>query len=68
LWALLDRLGPGGQPVLLRGDNGWGNEGIMREAEQRGQAYLFRLRLTPNVTRAFERAMASGQWEPAGHG
>jgi hypothetical protein len=40
----------------------------MREAEQRGLAYLFRLRLTPNVTRAFERAMASGQWEPAGHG
>jgi hypothetical protein len=68
LWGLLDRLGPGRQPALVRGDNGWGNEGIMREAEQRGQAYLFRLRLTPNVTRAFERAMASGQWEPAGHG
>jgi hypothetical protein len=71
----VDRLGPGRQPALLRGDNGWGNEGIMREAEQRKLAYLFRLRLTPNVTRAFERAsehasegMASGPWEPAGHG
>src|SRR4051794_2104983 len=40
LWGLLDRLGPGRQPALVRGDNGWGNEGIMREAEQRGQAYL----------------------------
>jgi hypothetical protein len=68
LWSLLDRLGPGRQPSLLRGDNGWGNEGIMREAERRGLAYLFRLRLTPNVTRAFERAMRSGPWEPAGQG
>ena len=68
LWSLLDRLGPGRQPSLLRGDNGWGNEGIMREVERRGLAYLFRLRLTPNVTRAFERAMRSGPWEPAGQG
>jgi hypothetical protein len=68
LWALLDRLGPGRQPTLLRGDNEWGKEAVMREAEQRGLAYLFRLRLTPNVTRAFERAMAAGQWDPAGQG
>ena len=52
LWALLDRLGPGRQPALLRGDNAWGVEDVMREAEQRRLAYLFRLRLTANVTRA----------------
>jgi hypothetical protein len=34
---------------LLRGDAGFGNEPIMREAEQRGMAYLFKLRLTSNV-------------------
>jgi hypothetical protein len=29
----------------------------MHEAEQRGQHYLFKLRLTANVKRAIERAM-----------
>jgi hypothetical protein len=68
LWALLDRLGSGRQPALLRGDNAWGVEDVMREAEQRRLPYLFRLRLTANVTRAIERAMAAGRWSPAGRG
>jgi len=67
LWALLDRLGRDCWPTLLRGDNGWGNEGVMREAEQRALPYLFRLRLTTNVQRAITKAM-DGAWEPAGHG
>jgi hypothetical protein len=32
LWALLDRLGPGRQPWLLRGDNAWGGEARGRAA------------------------------------
>ena len=48
LWALLRRLGPGRRPRAT-GDNGWSTEGVMREAEQRGLAYLFRLRLTPDT-------------------
>jgi hypothetical protein len=68
LWALLDRLGRDCWPRLLRGDNGWGNEGVMCAAEQRGLAYLFRLRLTANVKRAIARAMDDGVWQPAGHG
>ncbi len=67
LWALLDRLGRDCWPALLRGDSGWGNEAVMREAEQRGQPYLFRLRMTANVRRAIERAM-DGAWTGAGHG
>ena len=67
LWALLDRLGRECWPTLLRGDSGWGNEAAMREAEQRGQAYLFRLRMTANVRRAIERGM-NGAWTSAGHG
>jgi hypothetical protein len=67
LWALLDRMGRDCWPRLLRGDNGWGNEGVMREAEQRDLPYLFRLRLTPNVQRAIKKAMDDA-WEPAGHG
>src|SRR5207244_8165494 len=44
LWTLLDRLGPQCAPWLLRGDRDWGNEGVISEAEHRGQAYLFKLR------------------------
>ena len=46
LWALLDRIPRDLWPTLLRGDSGFGSEPIMREAEQRGLAYLFKLRLT----------------------
>jgi hypothetical protein len=67
LWALLDRLGRDCWPALLRGDTGWGNEAVMREAEQRALPYLFRIRLTANVRRAIERA-ANGPWTDAGHG
>lgn len=67
LWALLDRLGRENWPRLLRGDTGWGNEAVMREAEQRGLPYLFRIRLTANVKRAIERA-TNGPWSDAGHG
>jgi len=38
----------------------------MREAEQRGQPYLFKLRLTKNVKRAIERAMGEQDWHNAG--
>jgi hypothetical protein len=67
LWALLDRLGRECWPSLLRGDTGWGNEAVMREAEQRDLAYLFRIRMTANVRRAIERA-ANGPWADAGRG
>ena len=67
LWALLDRLGRDYWPSLLRGDTGWGNEAVMRDAEQRDLPYLFRIRLTANVRRAIERA-ANGPWADAGRG
>jgi hypothetical protein len=68
LWALLDRIGRDQWPALLRGDAGFGNETIMREAEQRALAYLFKLRLTANVKRTITRAMTEGGWTDAGHG
>src|SRR5246500_5544887 len=57
LWTLLDRLRPQGAPWLLRGGRDWGNEGVISAAERRGQAYLFKLRLTKRVKRVLERAM-----------
>ena len=68
LWTLLDRLGPAYAPWLLRGDRDWGNEGVISEAERRGQAYLFKLRLTKRVKRVLERAMREDDWRDAGAG
>jgi hypothetical protein len=68
LWALLDRIPRDSWPTLLRGDMGFGNEPIMREAEQRGLAYLFKLRLTANIKRTIERLSRQRQWTHAGQG
>ena len=51
---MLDRLPRDLWPALLRGDRGFGNEGVMREAEARRLPYLFKLRLTRNVKRMIE--------------
>ena len=68
LWALLDRIPHDLWPTLLRGDCGFGNEPIMREAEQRGLAYLFKLRLTANVKRMIERLSRQREWTKSGQG
>jgi hypothetical protein len=68
LWQLLDHLGPTRRPALLRGDKGWGVEPVMAGVEQRGFAYLFRLRMTKNVRGAMERAMRQADWADAGQG
>ncbi|HTO80373.1 MAG TPA: transposase [Methylocystis sp.] len=67
LWALLDRLPRHHWPALLRGDCGFGNEGIMREAEARALPYLFKLRLTKNVVRMIEK-LGARDWVYAGQG
>src|SRR5258705_10420685 len=66
LWEFLDGLPAERRPWLIRGDAGFGNEPVMREAEQRGQPYLFKLRLTKGVKRAIERAMGEQDWQNAG--
>src|ERR1700686_1922503 len=68
LWELVDRLPAEHKPSLLRGDANFGNEPVMREAEQRGQPYLFKLRLTAGVKRTIERAMREQDWQDAGAG
>jgi hypothetical protein len=50
LGQLLDELGDK-RPVMVRGDCGYGNEGILLTLEQREQPYLLRLRQTKNVQR-----------------
>jgi len=68
LWALLDRLPRDLWPALLRGDSGFGNDRIMREAEARGLPFLFKLRLTANVKRMIEKLAGDCEWENAGAG
>ncbi|MBV9530390.1 MAG: transposase [Bradyrhizobium sp.] len=68
LWELLDGLAAEQRPWLIRGDVGFGNEPVMREAEQRRQPYLFKLRLTKGVKRTVERAMGEQDWHDAGAG
>jgi Transposase DDE domain group 1 len=68
LWALLDRLPRDLWPALLRGDSGFGNEGIMREAEARELPFLFKLRLTARVKRMIEKLSGAREWVDAGQG
>ncbi len=41
---------------------------MISEAERRGQAYLFKLRLTKTVKQMLERAMRDADWQDAGAG
>ena len=62
LAALLDELSPKHRPSLVRGDSGYGNEGILLTLESRNQPYLLRLRQTKNVLRLVERQFARSDW------
>ena len=65
LGRLLDELGTGPEgrrPALVRGDSGYGNEGILLELESRAQPYLLRLRQTANVQRLVAQQFARQDW------
>lgn len=64
LGQLLDELGDR-RPTLVRGDCGYGNEGILLTLEERGQAYLLRLRQTKNVQRLVQRQFGRSDWSRA---
>lgn len=68
LARLLDELGQGPdstRPALVRGDSGYGNEGILLELERRDQPYLLRLRQTANVQRLVAQQFARTDWSLA---
>jgi len=62
LGALLDELDARRRPKLVRGDSGYGNEGILLTLESRNQPYLLRLRQTKNVLRLVQRQFARSDW------
>jgi Transposase DDE domain group 1 len=61
LGRLLDELG-NKRPALVRGDSGYGNEGVLVELESRGQPYLLRLRQTANVQRLVAQQFGRSDW------
>ena len=61
LGHLLDELGEQ-RPALVRGDSGYGNEGILLTLEERNQPYLLRLRQTANVQRLVARQFERYGW------
>lgn len=68
LLRMLDELPVHHKPKMVRGDCGFGSDGIMRELEARAQPYLFKLRLSKNVKRHIERLFRVSGWTDAGQG
>jgi hypothetical protein len=68
LCQLIERLAPHERPTLVRGDNAFGNDGVMVALEGLGQRYLFKLRQTAGVKRLIERQWQQGEWQDVGQG
>jgi hypothetical protein len=71
LWGWLESRERKDWPTFLRGDIAHGNEHMMQGAEQRGVAYLFKLRRTKGVVQLIARLAARGDksgWRTAGQG
>lgn len=71
LWGWLESRDRRDWPTFLRGDIAHGNEKMMTGAEERGVAYLFKLRQTKGVARLMARLAARGDkagWRDAGQG
>ena len=68
LLKILDELPAQRKPKIVRGDCGLGSAPIMAALEERGQSYLFKLKLSKNVKRHIERIFWQAGWSDAGHG
>src|SRR5688572_7310940 len=68
LLRILDGLASHKRPKLVRGDAGLAGEPMLCALEERGQNYLFKLRLTRNVKRYVEKLFWDQGWSKAGQG
>src|SRR5215469_16947947 len=66
LWSMLDAMAPSTHPRFLRGDCNWGNDRAMEGSEQRGIAYLFKLKQSANVKKLIAKLFGNEQWVDAG--
>ena len=67
-WQYFDSLPRESRPVFLRGDIGWGSERMMQEAEQRDQAYLFKIKQSARIKELLADSFELNQWQAAGQG
>lgn len=68
LWKVLDKLEPNKLPEFIRGDCAFGNEPIIKEAEERGIDYLFKLKQSSTIKKLLSEEYFSNDWEFAGSG
>jgi hypothetical protein len=68
LLKILDALPPAKRPKLVRGDNAFGNDGMMTALDERNQPYLFKLKLSKNVKRHIGKLFSQPGWTDAGQG
>ena len=68
LLKILDELAPETRPKIVRGDCGYGSDTMMGPLEERGQGYLFKLRMSKNVKRHIEKVFWDTDWSDAGQG
>lgn len=68
LCRILDSLPREQKPYLVRGDCGFGNDPFIKELEERGQDYIFKLRQTAGVKRFIEGSFSTARWNEVGGG
>jgi len=68
LIRFLESLPSQARPSFTRGDCAWGNEGAMKEFEEKGFDYLFKLKQSSGVKRLMEKLFRYADWVEAGQG
>ena len=68
MWNLLDGISRNQWPTFIRGDCGFGTNGVMTACEERKLPYLFKLKKTKNVSKEIDNLMFSQGWSDAGKG
>lgn len=68
LWSYIDALPKTSHPEFLRGDCAFGNENMMKQADERGIKYLFKLRQSPNIKKLISVSFSRKDWTDAGQG
>ena len=66
MWGVLDSIPRNQWPAFLRGDCGFGTDGVMSACEERELPYIFKLKQTKNVAKEIKNLMLSQGWMDAG--
>jgi hypothetical protein len=68
LWRLVEELPVALRPAAIRGDLAYGEENFLRQCEEHGQGYLFKLRQSPKVKELIRALERQSGWSDAGQG